>query len=181
MDAVSKMVKTFRKQMDAAEQDPNRSPDVLSLEHAEKHLRGAADQEQERQRLPHVVDMLVRGWGNLLRTLQNQTTVDHVNIIGMARAHRGLGNYGEAMAQYRRYTEGIPRDKFPRIYWHAELERCQCNLEGYLSSGEAMKNLVIQINSLRVKDKEMGGLAAEFEQIKNMAAARAVQAGAKGK
>ena len=181
MDAVGKMVKTFREQLKNAEQDPNKSPDLSAMEYAEKYLRGAADQEQERQRLPHVVDMLVRGWGNLLRTLQNQTTVDHVNIIGMARAHRGLGNYGEAMAQYRRYTEGIPRDKFPRIYWHAELERCQCNLEGYLSSGEAMKNLVIQINSLRVKDKEMGGLAAEFEQIKNMAAAKAVQAGAKGK
>ncbi len=179
MTAVSRMVETYRKELVAAGQDPARSADLSSMEYAEKYLRGAANQEQEQERLPRAVEMLVRGWGNLLKTLQNQTTIDHLNIIGMARAYRGLANFGEAMAQYRRYTEGIARDKFPKEYWHAELERCQCNLDGYLSSGEAMKNLVIQINSLRVKDKEMGGLAGEFEQIKNKAAAKAAPAGTK--
>jgi hypothetical protein len=179
--AVSRMVEAFRKELKDTGQSQAMTADMSSMEYAVKYLGGAANQEQWQERLPRAVEMLVRGWENLLRTLQNQTTIDHVNIIGMARANYGLGNYGEAMALYRRYTEGIPRDRFPKIYWHAELERCQCNLDGYLANAEAMKNLVIQINSLRIKDKEMGGLAREFEQIKAKAAEKAAQAGLKGK
>jgi tetratricopeptide (TPR) repeat protein len=175
--AVSRMVEDYRKTLKDAGLSQAMSADMSSMEYAVKYLRGAPNQEQEQERLPRAVDMLVRGWENLVRTLQNQTTIDHVNIIGMARAQRGLGKYGEAMALYRRYTEGIPMDKFPKIYWHAELERCQCNLDGYLSNPEAMKNLVIQINSLRIKDKEMGGLAGEFEQIKKTAGGKAGQGG----
>ncbi len=177
MGAVSRMVEAFRKELKDAEQIQAMSADMSSMEYADKYVRGAANQQQEQERLPRAVEMLVRGWNNLVRTLQNQTIIDHLNIIGMARAQRGLGNYGEAMALYRRYTEGLPRDKFPSKYWHAELERCQCNLDGYLSNPEAMKNLVIQINSLRIKDKEMGGMAAEFEQIKKTAGGKAGQGG----
>ena len=109
----------------------------------------------------------------LVKELQNRTTVDHVNIIGMARAQRGLGNFGEAMAHYRRYTGGLSYIDFPREYWQAELERCQCHLEGYFEKPKAMKNLVIQINSLKVKDSEMGGLAGEFEAIRSQAQSKA--------
>jgi len=123
--------------------------------------------------------MLVRGWQGFLRNLQNRVTVDHVNIIGMARAYRGLGQYGEAMKQYRHYASGIPQAEFPKDYWRAELERSQCHLEGYGSSAEAMKNLVIQINSLSVKDKDMGGLAAEFEEVKRAASSEASVAASK--
>ena len=179
--AVSRMVEAYRKELKDTGQSQAMTAEMASMDYAVKYLGGAANQEQWQERLPRAVEMLVRGWENLVRTLQNQTTIDHVNIIGMARANYGLGNYGEAMALYRRYTEGIPRDRFPKIYWHAELERCQCNLDGYLANAEAMKNLVIQINSLRIKDKEMGGLAGEFEQIKIKAAEKAAQAGLKGK
>ena len=179
MDAVTRMVQTFRRELVAAGEDPNSSADMSSMVYAEEYVRGAADQGQERQRLPRAVDMLVRGWQNLLRRLQNQTTVDHVNIIGMARAHRGLGEFGEALKQYRHYTAGIPEKDHPKIYWRAELERSQCHLEGYENNVEAMNNLVIQIKSLSVKNKDMGGLAAEFEKVKNKAASKAALAASK--
>ena len=170
MDAVKQMVAGFRRELESAGFDPNESPDMKSVQYAETYLTGAKDQDEERRRLPRAVGLLTRGWENLLKKLQNETTVDHLNIIGMARAHRGLADYGEAMAQYRRYTDGISHVDFPKEYWQAELERSQCHLDGYKDKPEAMKNLVIQINSLKIKDKEMGGLAAEFEVIRNQAA-----------
>ncbi len=179
MDAVTRMLKTFRRELVAAGEDPNSWPDMASAEYAVQKLREAKTSDQERQRLPRAVDKLVRGWRNLLWTLQNQTTVDHVNIIGMARAYRGLGDFGEAMKQYRHYTAGINETDYPKIYWRAELERSQCHLEGYENNGEVMKNLVIQIKSLGVKNKDMGGLAAEFEKVKSKAASKAAVAASK--
>lgn len=179
MDAVSRIVRAFRRELVAAGEDPNSSENMSLMERAEKYVKGAGVQEQERQRLPRAVEMLVRGWQGFLRNQQNRTTVDHVNIIGMARAYRGLGQYSEAMKQYRHYASGISQADFPKDYWRAELERSQCHLEGYGSNAQAMKNLVIQINSLSVKDKDMGGLAAEFEDVKRAASSKASVAASK--
>ena len=179
MDAVSRIVRTFRRELIAVDEDPNTSEDMALMERAEKYVRGAGVQEQERLRLPRAVDMLVRGWQGLLRNQQNRTTVDHVNIIGMARAYRYLGEYGKAMEQYRHYASGIPQAEFPKDYWRAELERSQCNLEGYGDNAQAMKNLVIQIKSLSIKDKDMGGLAGEFEDVKRAASSKANVAASK--
>lgn len=179
MEAVSRIVRTFRRELTAVGGDPNSSENMSLMKRGEEYVKGAGDQAQERERLPRAVEMLVRGWKSFLRDQQNQTMVDHVNIIGMARAHRGLGEYGEAMKQYRHYASGISQAEFPKDYWRAELERSQCHLEGYGSNAQAMKNLVVQINSLSIKDKDMGGLAAEFQEVKEAAASKASVAASK--
>ena len=117
--------------------------------------------------MPRTVELLIRGWNNFLHDRKVHVEMDHRNIIGQARAHRGLKKYGEAMKLYRQYTDGVPESS--PFFWRAQLERCQCHLEGYRKDPEAMKNLVIHINILQLKDKNMGGLAPEFENIKRKA------------
>ena len=168
-DQVRRLIDQFRADLVARGQDPNESVDVSTLEFSYRVLKRARTQADERRHLPRPVALLVRGWENHLRRLKTRVTVDHLNVIGLARAYRGLGQYDKAMEYYRRYTDGIDKSRFPKVYWRAQLERCQCHFEGYADSAEAMKNLVIHINMLQLEDKTMGGLGGGFEAIRREA------------
>ncbi|MGB2822673.1 MAG: hypothetical protein WBF17_16940 [Phycisphaerae bacterium] len=167
MDVVGRMIEEFKKELVAIGDDPNDSPDVSTLRFAYDFLRKAERPEQERERLPRVRNLLIRGWEKALEKRKTRLIVDHLNVIGLAKAHWGLKQYGKAMEYFRNYTGGVPENS--KVYWPAQLERCKCHLEGYRDSIEAMKNLVIHINILQYKDKSMGGLAREFESIRREA------------
>ena len=167
MEAVRRMMEALKAEMVAAGRDPNQSGDLGTLQYAYDYLRKASSREEEKQRLPRAVDLLTRAWQNFLAGLKFHLIVDHRNIIGQARAHRGLGQFPEAMKFYRQYTDGVPESS--EFHWPAQLERCRCHLEGFRGNKEAMKNLVIHINMLQLKDKTMGGLGTEFEAIKREA------------
>jgi len=167
MDVVARMIGELKKELTAVGEDPNDSPDLNTLRFAYDFLRKAESPEQEKQRLPRVRALLIRGWEKVLRRRKTGLIVDHLNVIGLARARWGLRQYGKAMEFFRKYTGGVPENS--KVYWPAQLERCQCHLEGYGNDPEALKNLVIHINILQLKDKNMGGLAPEFENIKRKA------------
>jgi len=171
MDALEPMVAAYKKEFIAAGGDPNDSADVNTLRFALDFLRKAKNPQQEARRLPRVVNLLTKAWENLLGRQKNRLIVDHVNIIGLARAYLGLRQYEKAIEFFRKYTDGFPENRQNNVfYWRAQLERCQCQFEGYQKNPEAMKNLVIHINMLQLKDKTMGGFAPEFERIKRAAA-----------
>jgi hypothetical protein len=54
-------------------------------------------------------------------------------------------------------------------YWNAELEYCQCLLEGFAADGVAMKGLLVRLKQLRMEDPGMGGLKDRFEAIESRA------------
>ena len=163
MDAVGLMIAAFRKELIAVGEDPNDSPDVSTLGFAYAFLKKAQSPAQEKRRLPRVVNLLTRGWEKLLQKRKVRVDVDHLNIIGLARTHWGLKQYGEAMKFFRIYTDGVPPNS--KVYWPAQRERCECHLEGYQNSAQAMKNLMIHIKMLQMKDPKMGGFAPEFQVI----------------
>jgi len=177
MDLAARMIAEFKKELAAVGEDPNDSADVRTLRFAYDFLKKAGSPEEERQRLPRVVGLLVRGWEKVLAKRKAELVVDHLNVIGLARAYCGLKQYGKAMEFFRKYTGGVPENS--KVYWPAQLERCRCHLEGYSDSPEAMKNLEIHINVLQMKDRSMGGLAREFESIKRAAQQNSRKAGAR--
>jgi hypothetical protein len=175
MDLVARMIAEFKKELAAVGEDPNDSADVRTLRFAYDFLKKAGSPEEERQRLPRVVGLLVRGWEKVLAKRKADLVVDHLNVIGLARAYWGLKQYGKAMEFFRKYTGGVPENS--KVYWPAQLERCRCHLEGYSENPEAMKNLEIHINVLQMKDRSMGGLGREFESIKRKAQQNSRKAG----
>jgi hypothetical protein len=168
-DQMRRLVGELRADLTAQGMDPNQTGEVITLEFSYRFLASAGDQEEETKRLPRTLELLLRAWESHLRRLKERTTVDDKNIMGMARAYRGLGQYDKAMEHYRRYTDGTNKVKYPKEYWHSQLERCQCHLEGFRDNPEAMRNLVIQINVLRLEDPAMGGQAPDFEAIRREA------------
>ena len=174
MEEVRRMIDGLKKELVRVGKEPKEFPDLSTLEYAYEFLSKAPNPDEEKRRLPRTKNLLTRAWEHLLRDRTFHLTVDHRNVIGQARAYRGLKQFPEAMKLYREYTDGVPESS--EFFWRAQLERCECHLEGYLKSPTAMKNLVIHINMLALKDKTMGGLAREFLAIKREAEKVAVKA-----
>ncbi len=165
MDAVREMIDALKAEMVERGLDPKDASDLDTLEIAYKYLRQADSPAEEKQRLPRTVTLLERSWKMFVKDLKNRLVVDHLNVIGLARAHRGLKNYRDAMEQYVRYTTSIPESgETAKAFWRAQRERCECHLEGFHTK-DAMNNLVIHIKQLQVKDPSMGGFADDFQRI----------------
>jgi len=92
---------------------------------------------------------------------------DAANIAAIARAYRSLGRHAEAVRYYRNLIDGLG-DGSP-AYWSAELEYCQCLLEGFASDRQTMKGLVIRLGQLRMEDASMGGMKDRFEAVEHQA------------
>ena len=149
--------------------DPTRSSDLATLEYMSKYVNEAKNQQEELKRLPRAITAVIRAWTNLLKLLKSRVRIDSVNVLGLARAHRGLKQYDEALKLYRLYVNSIARAKYPKAFWRGQLERCECRLEGFSTNAEAMRNLLILIRQLERTDSNMGGLAPDFRRLQRRA------------
>jgi len=94
---------------------------------------------------------------------------DARNLQGLARAHRAMGRYEQALEYYRRLTDGLSPASWPGEYWRAELEYARCVVEAAAGDAQAMRNLGVRIRQLRMQDEGMGGLAEAFGQLERQA------------
>ena len=92
--------------------------------------------------------------------------MDPDNVIGLARAHRGLKQYDQALRHYRMFCDGVNVKTHGKEYFAAQLERCQCRHDAGYDSRPALESLLILVRQLEIKDSNMGGLAPQFNQLK---------------
>ncbi len=104
------------------------------------------------------------------RSIEGKSPVDVTNLLGIARALRGLGRFGKSRVRYAKLIGGIDLAKHPQFYWQVEFEHCQCLLAACSGDREALSALVVRIKQLRDLDPEMGGLAERFAEISSQAA-----------
>ena len=122
---------------------------------------------QKKKRLRQVVESLKASVAALRETAKASVPLDLPNILGLARANRRLKNYAEARKFYREMISGINRSEHAELYWRIELEYCWFLREAYGGNKDAMKALEIRIKSLRLEDRDLGGLKykAKFNAI----------------
>ena len=166
MDRVKRFIDEFKRVLADLERDPAKSSDLTTLVFSYEHLRKAGGPEEEGKRLPRTVRLLNRAWENLLKQLKEQVRMDPDNVIGLARAHRGLKQYDQALRHYRMFCDGVDIKTHDKEYFAAQLERCQCRYGAGYDSRPALESLLILIRQLEIKDSNMGGLAPQFNQSK---------------
>ena len=108
--------------------------------------------------------------------------VDASNLLGLARAERGLRRYADALQLYTRVLAGIDAARLPAMFWQTELEYCKTVLDGFGGDPEEMKRLAARIRQLELRDQVvrasgpaatkpveqpvMGGLYREFQGVR---------------
>ena len=108
-------------------------------------------------------------------------------LIGLARAHRNLGDFESAMRYYNKMSGGINRAEHRDLFWETELEYLNCAVENFFSKignlpadkaerekaakeiEAGLKALIRRVERLRQKDPSMGDLADEFVEVINRA------------
>ena len=116
-----------------------------------------------------VVEKAHQGHVALREAIKATFAIDAANIQGLARAHRQLKQYDEALKRYRDLVNGIDPSEHPALYWSSQLERCQCFAEAFGDDPEAMKKLVTLIRQLKIEDPKLGGLYGRFNVIQGRA------------
>jgi hypothetical protein len=107
--------------------------------------------------------------------LKRRLPIDAINLWGLARTNRAIGNFERAMEIFKELSAGLGRGDKQRagLSWRAELEYCQCTMEycAFLAdSQQACENLVTRIAQLKMDNPgDMGGLAKQFAVIQAQA------------
>jgi hypothetical protein len=122
---------------------------------------------RQSERLASLARALEEGYPALRDMQKASVPGDAANMAALARAYRALGRHAEAVRYYRSLVDGLGGGS--TAYWSAELEYCQCLLEGFASDRQAMKGLVIRLKQLRMEDLSMGGLKDRFEAVESRA------------
>lgn len=104
------------------------------------------------------------------RSIEGKSSADVTNLLGIARALRGLGRFGKSRVRYAELIGGIDAAQHPQFYWQVELEHCQCLLAACSGDRQALGALVVRIKQLGSLDPKMGGLAERFAEISSQAA-----------
>ncbi len=104
---------------------------------------------------------------NLFERLDKEKSSQVMNILGLARCLARLGKNIEAMKQYDRLINGLPRKSAQ--WWRAQLERLQFALRIYGHSDKGLESIRLQVRVLRGTDSKMGEYRELFDAIENKA------------
>ncbi len=99
----------------------------------------------------------------IYQELAKQNADDWLNIRGLARCYRRLGNTDEAKKHYERLTEGLPEMSTP--WWRAQLELLGFYVQAFGDKAEALEMMLLQIHRLRVRDNKMSGYRKQFSDL----------------
>jgi tetratricopeptide (TPR) repeat protein len=83
----------------------------------------------------------------MFKELDAQRPNDFVNLRGLARCHRRLGEVEQAMSAYNRLVEGLSEDS--RDWWRMQIERLAYYLEVHKGDPKAAGEVLLQIRTLR--------------------------------
>lgn len=83
----------------------------------------------------------------LFKELDAQRPNDFVNLRGLARCHRRMGEVEEAMSAYNRLVDGLNEDS--RDWWRMQIERLAYYLEARKGDPKAAGEVLLQIRTLR--------------------------------
>lgn len=146
--------------------DPTDSAAAASLESAIRFFGESTSNDQHAARLKIVVEKLHDAYIALGNLHVQSVAADAANVRGLARTHRALGNYDQAVKLLEELVDGIDSSQYASMYWAAQLELCRCVLEGYRDDPKAMRRLGTLIGQLFLEDRMMGGLYGQFEIIR---------------
>ena len=146
---------------------------------------GKEDKPEMARRLATFHAALRKGLTWLRDRLKKRVPVEARNVMGLAKAHKGVGRlrerqrndeeavkaYKEGLKQYRKVLAGVDPDdqKQQKLFWTAQLGYCECVLGGYRRNKEAIQGLVARIRILRDKSPMMGGYYPRFNAIEKSA------------
>ena len=94
------------------------------------------------------------------RMKKSAGTVDPIVILGIASSNQLLGNYSEAVKNYRLLVKGgldLSNPSQRSLYWEAQLGLCQCSFELGRGKREKLRELSFYISQLESSDPELGG------------------------
>lgn len=172
---IEKLAEDFPAQVQKEGIDPERKGYARALKVSLNYFKQAnqADATDVAFRTKQLEEKLKEAYSDLRKDLKNTIPTDSVNIYGLARSYRLMKKYNESIANYQLLTNGIDAVRYRLQHWQAQLEYCQCLLEGFKADKKSMRNLTLLIRDYRQKDAELGGLAKEFEKLEAQAAAAA--------
>ena len=104
--------------------------------------------------------------------LATQDKGDWINVRGLARCHRTLGNNDQAQKRYEELISNLPEKSDP--WWRTHLERVQFYFGLYGDNGEMLERLRITIRRLRLSfsDDRMGEYVDQFGRLEKQIAQR---------
>jgi len=141
----------------------------MRIAEAVSFLNKAANPTEHAERMKLVVNAVIESLETLRKLRKRQIPTDPENIIGLARAHRAMGNYTDSLRCYNDLVKGIDRSAQSELYWSAQLERCECLLKAFRGDSEQMKRLAVLVRQLALADGRMGGYPERFNAIRSEA------------
>jgi len=138
---------------------------LRAVQEAARAMKDASDPDERYRRMGVVATRVGEAYKAAGALWKKQSQVDAMNVLGLARAHRLLKQYGDAMRYYNQLAKGIDRLSFGDFYWDVQLELCQTAMDAYRTDKGQMNRLAQYVQQLRNEDGSMGGKAGVFNQI----------------
>jgi tetratricopeptide (TPR) repeat protein len=116
-------------------------------------------------RRKNLVAQLGAGYDKFGRFLRDRVESDAAVPLGMARAQAAKGDFDKAARLYRQVVQGFEKVKtrFPRNYWEAMVEYCECVAAGYGKDAKVMRDLRAYMMDVKSASQGMAGFEARFE------------------
>lgn len=99
----------------------------------------------------------------LYEALHKDRKTDPINVRGLARCHRRLGDAREAMKYYNLMCDALPARS--NEWWRIQLERLQFYRDKNRADVKAMRMILLQIRRLSDRDTNLGGYWKQFKEL----------------